>query len=44
VAAFVEVVKADVLVTEDNDFIVIKNRDNISFKIMIIVECLETLK
>ncbi|MHA1580929.1 MAG: hypothetical protein ACTSYM_00260 [Candidatus Baldrarchaeia archaeon] len=43
-AAFVEVVKADVLVTEDNDFIVIKNRDNISFKIMIIVECLEILK
>lgn len=44
VAAFVEIVKADVLVTEDSDFNVIKNRDNIPFKIMTIAECLEAIK
>jgi len=44
IAAFVEMVRADVLVTEDSDFNVIKNKSSIPFRIMTIVECLEVLK
>jgi len=44
IAAFVETVRANVLVTEDCDFNVIKNKSSIPFRIMTIIECLEALK